>query len=260
MFALIAYIARGGRTPAPTPAVTPTCKNSDASQFEANLSNGSSPQWNGWSPDATNSRFQNAASAGLSASAVPKLKLKWAFNLGKVTVARSQPTIVAGRLFIETQTGAVYALDVETGCTHWGFQAQAEIRSGTAFGEAGGTPAIFFGDVGANVYALNAETGKLIWKVRPVDHFAAIATATPQFYKGVLYQPFASFEEALGANPKYQCCTFRGSVVALDAATGKKIWQAFTIQEAAKAAGKSPAGVAGVRPLGRQCLVEPDNR
>ena len=109
-------------------------------------------------------------------------------------------------------------------------------------GEANGTPAVFFSDAGATMYALNAQTGELIWKVRPVDHFATMATATPRFYKGVVYQPFSSFEEALGADPKFECCTFRGSVVALDAGTGKKIWQTFTIPEAAKPTRKSSGG------------------
>jgi hypothetical protein len=65
------------------------------------------PQWNGWSPDVTSARFQDSQAAGIQAAEVQKLQLKWAFDLGKVTVARSQPTIVAGRLFVGTQTGAV---------------------------------------------------------------------------------------------------------------------------------------------------------
>jgi polyvinyl alcohol dehydrogenase (cytochrome) len=204
---LITYIAPSGGRQA-TASVTPTCTDGDAARFEANLARRNSARWNGWSPDVTNSRFQNAASAELSSAMVPRLKLKWAFNLGNVTVARSQPTIVAGRLFIGTQAGAVFALDTETGCSRWMFHAQTAVRSGTAFGEASGSPAIFFSDARANVYALNAETGKLIWKVRPVDQAAALATATPQFYKGVLYQPFSSFEEALGADPNTNAAPF----------------------------------------------------
>ena len=116
-------------------------------------------------------------------------------------------------------TGALYALDAESGCTLWGFPAASAIRGGVAIGDAAaGTPAVFFSDSAANVYALNAQTGKLIWKVRPVDHFATVATATPRYYNGVLYQGFSSFEEVVGGDPKYQCCTFRGSVVALNAA------------------------------------------
>src|SRR5262249_17031599 len=183
-----------------------------------------------------------AGSAGITPSNVSTLKLKWAFNLGDVTMARSQPTIVGGRMFIGTLTGVVYSLDAATGCTYWGFKANTGVRSGVAVGDANGTPAVYFGDGGATVYALNADTGELIWKVRPVDHFATAVTATPRFHNGVVYQPFSSFEEALGPEPKFECCTFRGSVVALDAATGKKIWQSFTIPEAARPTRKTAAG------------------
>src|SRR5580700_4954536 len=237
IFALIGYIAPTGGTHAAAPNITPTCKGSAAFQADA-----ISPQWNGWSTSATNSRFQDAASAGLSPSDVGKLKLKWAFNLGDVTVARSQPTIVGGRVFVANATGAVFALDADTGCTRWGFQAPAGIRSGVTIGDANGVPAVFFGDAGATMYALNAQTGELIWKIRPADHYATMATATPRFYRGVIYQPFASFEEALGPDPKFECCTFRGSVVALDAGTGKKLWQTFTIPESPKPTRKSPTG------------------
>jgi polyvinyl alcohol dehydrogenase (cytochrome) len=238
IFALLGYIAPTGGSQAAAPSFTPTCKSDAAFRVDAK-----SPQWNGWSTSLTNSRFQDAASAGLKASDVPKLKLKWAFNLGGVTVARSQPAVAGGRVFIATATGAVYSLDADTGCTRWGFQAGAGgIRSGVAIGDANGAPAVFFGDAGATMYALNARTGELIWKLRPVDQFSTLATATPRYYKGVVYQPFTSFEEALGPDPKFECCTFRGSVVALDAGTGKKIWQTFTIPDPSKPTRKSPAG------------------
>jgi polyvinyl alcohol dehydrogenase (cytochrome) len=246
IFALIGYIGPAAGPQTAAPVFTPSCKGEAAFHVDAKA-----PQWNGWSTSATNSRFQDAASAGLAASDVPKLKLKWAFNLGDVTTARSQPAIVAGRVFIAAATGAVYSLDADTGCTRWGYQANtAGIRSGVTVGEANGIPAVFFGDTGANIYALNAQTGELIWKVRPVDHFASMATATPRYYQGVLYQPISSFEEVMGPDPKYGCCTFRGSVVAIDASTGKKIWQSFTILEAAKPTHKNPAGTQQVGPSG----------
>jgi polyvinyl alcohol dehydrogenase (cytochrome) len=252
IFALLGYIApTGGAHPA-APSFTPTCKGDAAFRVDAN-----SPRWNGWSTSVTNSRFQDAAAAGLAAADVPRLKLKWAFNLGDVTMARSQPTMVGGRLFIASQTGAIYSLDADTGCTRWGFQAGGGVRSGVTIGAANGTPAVFFGDAGANMYALNAQTGELIWKVHPADHYATMVTATPRFYKGVLYQPFASFEEALGPDPKFECCTFRGSVVALDADTGKKIWQTFTIPEAAKATRKSPGGAQRYGPSGASVWSSP---
>jgi polyvinyl alcohol dehydrogenase (cytochrome) len=99
----------------------------------------------------------------------------------------------------------------------WAFQARTAVRSGVAYADAKGTPTIFFGDARANVYAVNGETGRLIWIVRPQEPREALATAAPRYYKGAVYQPFSSYEELLAAGPNYHCCTFRGNVVALDA-------------------------------------------
>ena len=245
IFALLGYIAPTGGAQTTPVTFERTCKG-DASFKPA----ADAPQWNGWSASVTNSRFQDTASARLAVSDVPKLQLKWAFHLGAVTMARAQPTVAGNRVFVATQTGAVYSLDRETGCTQWGFKAPTGVRSGVAIGDANGTPAVYFSDGGATVYALNASTGELLWKIRPVDHFATTATATPQVYKGAVYQAFSSFEEALGPDPNFECCTFRGSVVALDAATGKKLWQTFTITETPKPTSKNAAGKQKLGPSG----------
>lgn len=229
LIALIRYIAPTGQTQAAAPALTRTCQSPPAFPAGANI-----PEWNGWSTSVTNSRFQDAASAGFTAADLGRLKLKWSFNLGDVADARSQPAVIGRYLFVGASTGALYALDTDSGCTLWGFRAASGIRGGAAIGDAGGKPAVFFSDTAANVYALNAQTGQLIWKVRPVEFLATVATASPRFYKGVLYQAFSSYEEVLGANPKYECCKFRGSVVALNAANGAQLWQSFTIPDPAK--------------------------
>ena len=207
-------------------------------------------------PSVTNSRYQDAKAAGLAAADVPRLKLKWAFNLGAVTMARGQPAVAGNRVFFGTLAGDVYAIDATSGCIHWAFKATAGIRSGVTVGEANGVPAIFFGDRSAVMYALNADSGELLWKTRPVEHLLATATATPQFYKGVIYQGFSSIEESLVADPNAVCCSFRGSVVALDAATGRTIWQSFTIAEAGEADGDREA--AG--PVRRRDLVHTHHR
>jgi polyvinyl alcohol dehydrogenase (cytochrome) len=244
---LIGYIAPTGSASAPS--LERTCKGDSAISAAAFKSSMTAPRWNGWSPNDNNARFQDARSAGLTAAQVPALKVKWAFNLGSVTMTRSQPTIVGGRVYIATLAGAVYSLDAATGCTHWGFKAN-QVRSGVAVGDANGTPAVFFADAGGTVYSVNASTGELIWKTRPVDHVATMATATPRVHNGVVYQPFSSFEEVMAADPSYKCCSFRGSVVALDAATGKKIWQTFTIPDPPKAAGKTASGAPQLGPSG----------
>jgi polyvinyl alcohol dehydrogenase (cytochrome) len=247
IFALLGYIAPTGAASAPS--LERTCKDDSSTSATALKSALNAPRWNGWSTSTTNSRFQDAASAGLTESSVPALKLKWAFNLGAVTIARSQPTIVGGRAYIATVAGAVFSLDAATGCIHWGFKAN-QVRAGVAVGEANGTPAVFFPDAGGTVYALNAATGAVIWQVRPVDHMATMATATPRVHNGVVYQPLSSFEEVLGGNPSYPCCTFRGSVVALDAATGKKLWQTYSIPETPGPTRKTATGTQLYGPSG----------
>lgn len=249
IFMLLGYIGPTGGSAEP-PVLTRTCKTDTAADTAAMKSALNGPQWNGWSTSSTNSRFQDARNAKLTASDVPRLKLKWAFNLGAVTMARSQPTIVGGRVFVGSLTGAVYSLDAASGCTYWGFKSPAQIRSGVTFGDSNGTPAIFFGDSGSTIYALNAATGVELWKIRPVDHFTTMVSAAPQVYKGVVYQAFSSFEEGLGPDPTYQCCTFRGSIVALDAASGKKLWQTFTIPEPAKPTKKTSVGTQQHGPSG----------
>ncbi|HEY6339950.1 MAG TPA: PQQ-binding-like beta-propeller repeat protein [Bryobacteraceae bacterium] len=236
VISLLVYIAPTGGT-AKRPAFEKSCTGN--APFEPSKS-----AWGGWSPSITNSRYQDAKAAGLAASDVPRLKLKWAFNLGTVTVARGHPAVAGNRVFVTMLAGDVYALDRASGCVHWAYKATAGVRSGVAVGEANGVPAVFFGDRSAVMYALNAVSGELLWKTRPVEHLLASVTAIPQFYRGVIYQGFSSIESALVQDPNAVCCSFRGSVVALDAATGRTIWQSFTIAEPAKPVGKGqgPSG------------------
>jgi polyvinyl alcohol dehydrogenase (cytochrome) len=229
LISLLVYIAPVGGANE-KPAFEKNCAGKSTSEAGAS-------EWGGWSPSVTNSRYQDAKAAGITAAEVPRLKLKWAFNLGELTMARGQPAVSRNRIFVGTLAGDIYAIDAVSGCIHWAFKATAGVRSGVTVGEANGVPAIFFGDRSAVMYALNADTGELLWKTRPVEHLLATATATPRFYKGVVYQGFSSIEEALVVDPNAECCSFRGSVVALDAATGRTIWQSFTIAEAAKPSG-----------------------
>ena len=204
----------------------------------------SSAAWNGWGADEGNTRFQPAAAAGLSAADVPRLKLKWAFGFPGARAVSGQPTVVAGRVFVSADTGDVYALDTVSGCVYWSFRADAAVRSAVAVERpAAATPyAVFFGDARANAYALDAANGTLLWKAHVDDHPLARITGGVRFFAGRVYVPVASAEEGAGGNPTYECCTSRGSVVALDAATGKQIWKTYTIPDASAPTTKNAAG------------------
>ena len=204
------------------------------------------PHWIGWGADPANTRFQSEKDAGISADGVPRLKLKWAFGFPEATQASAQPSIAAGRVFVGSQKGVVYALDAATGCAHWSFTAAAGVRTAIAVGRTSRLgaprPAVFFGDLAAHVYALDAATGEKLWQAQVDDHPAARVTGAPVLYESRLYVPVSSVEEVAGGRPAYECCRFRGSVVALDAATGKVIWKSFAIPGEPQPTRKTPAG------------------
>ena len=191
----------------------------------------SGPMWNGWGRDLNNSRYQ--PDPGFTADQLSRMKLKWAFGFPNAVSAWGQPTVVGGRVFLGVDTGYVYAVDAATGCVYWSHKAQAGVRSAVSIGRitaAGATRyAAYFGDLVANVYAVDAETGMLLWTKRADTHVRARITGAPAFYEGRVYVPVSSLEEGSGAGPRYECCTFRGSVVVYDAATGDQIWKSETI-------------------------------
>ncbi len=201
------------------------------------------PFWNGWGVDLFQHRFQPAAMAGLTASQVPKLKLKWAFAFPGDTRSFAQPTVAGGRVFVGSEGRRVYSLDAKTGCIFWIFEADAPVRAAITVGAIQDGWAVYFGDRGANAYALNALTGAPIWKTRVEDHPNAMITGTPTLASGRLYVPVSSTEEGTGANPNYECCKFRGSVSALDASNGGVVWKGYTIEDPPHPVRKNPQGV-----------------
>ena len=202
-----------------------------------------SATWNGWGVDTGNTRFQPAAQAGLTAEQVPKLSLKWAFGFPDATSAWSQPAVFGGRLFVGSHNGTVYSLDAKSGCIHWTFSASGSVRTAIAIGaREGGGHTVYFGDSGATAYALDAATGRLLWSRRVDEHPMARITGSPTLAGDRLFVPVASYEEVAGGSPDYGCCTFRGSLSALDAATGRVVWKTFVAPEP-KPRGKSSNGV-----------------
>jgi len=212
------------------------------------------PSWNGWGNDNSNTRFQSAQVAGLTAEQIPRLKLKWAFGFPAGVTANAQPTIASGRVFVGSDNGFIYSLDAATGCVYWSFENGAIVRNSLAIGPVSGQGnaryAVFFGDGRANVFAVDAQTGRQLWKTKVDDHFVARITAGSRFYNGRLFVPVSSSEEFRSGHPDYPCCTSRGSVVALDANTGKQVWKAWVVPEEPKPWKTMPNGVTLYKPAG----------
>ncbi len=210
-------------------------------------------QWTGWSPDVTNTHFQSTAQAGLSLADIPKLKLRWAFGFPSATMAFAPPTVSGGRLFVGSQSGDVYSLDARTGCVIWTFKAGGGVRTAIALSK----DAAYFGDLHATAYAVSIESGKLLWSRKLDDHPGARITGSPTLYQNRLFVPVSSFEEGQGSNAQYECCTFRGSVAALDVKDGTVVWQRYTIADEPKTIGKNASGAARKGPAGAAVWSSP---
>ena len=199
--------------------------------------------WNGWSNSATGQRFQPHPGAGLSAPGLKGLTLKWAFGVPGAAEMYAQPSLAAGQLYVGSDTGYVYALDPASGCVRWSFQADGGVRTAVSFGRIGGRAMLFFGDIKANAYALDARTGAQIWKTQVNAHPLGRITGSPVLSRGRLYVPVSSHEEWLGAGLNYPCCTFRGELDSLDAATGRILWKTVVIPEVPKPTRRNSKGV-----------------
>jgi polyvinyl alcohol dehydrogenase (cytochrome) len=191
------------------------------------------------------------AKAGLAPADVGKLRLKWAFGFPLANRARSQPALGGGAIFVGSHGGGVYALDRSTGCVRWSFAAGSEVRTGIVLSpwkasEAKAVPLAFFGDWTGNAYAVEAFTGKLVWKLRADEHPAAVLTATPALVGDTLYVPVSSLETASAASPGYPCCSFRGSILALDARTGREKWRTWLVDEPRPTGSGNTLGPSGV--------------
>jgi polyvinyl alcohol dehydrogenase (cytochrome) len=222
----------GGRPLRSTPAASSVRACTETPVFRGPAAAG---DWNGWGNGIENTRF--ARNGGLTAADLPKLKLKWAFGYADVTSARAQPALVGNRLFVASDSGEVHALDPNTGCAYWTFRAQATVRTSllvapytTAGGVAGW--AVFFGDLQANAYAVDAASGQSIWTRKVDEHPFAAITGGMTYNAGRVYVPVQGLnEEVQGGRPQYECCTFRGSVAALDATSGTVVWKTYTVAE-----------------------------
>ena len=242
-----------GYKPPPAP---PGCRD-DARQFDLTQA----PARAGWGYGTA--RFVGPETAGLGKRDISRLKLKWAFAFPGAIRARSLPVVAMGAVFVGSQNGTVYAFDLASGCTRWHTRVSAEVRTAIvvepwADGQPpAAPPRVFFGDLMGRVYALNALTGAQLWQQRADDHPNATITGTPLFHDGTLFVPVSSLEVITAADAGYPCCTFRGSVVAMDAGDGRIQWRHYTIDKPAVERGRSTVGTPQFGPSGAAVWSSP---
>lgn len=199
-------------------------------------------RWQGWGLDLKNTRHQKQS--GFTKDDLKNLKVKWSFAYpgGR---RNAQPSIVGNYIFTALFPGNVFALDAETGCTIWSLDVESGVRNSITVVNVDDLPNDFkkatdknvryialFGTNNSFAFGVNAETGEVLWKTKIDDNVVGRVTGSGIYHQGVFYVPMSSNEEVAATGASYQCCTFRGSVTALNVATGEKIWKTFVIDDA----------------------------
>jgi len=165
---------------------------------------------------------------------VANLVPRWVFTThGNVSAT---PSVQGDALYVPDWGGYLFKINAHTGQQVWAHQISEYDGIPGALSRT--TPAIADGKLiigdqnGANVMAIDKTTGALLWKTQADSHPAAIITQSPIVHGSRVYVGVASGEEGFAANPNYPCCSFRGSVLALDLDTGAIVWKTYTVPPA----------------------------
>jgi alcohol dehydrogenase (cytochrome c) len=159
---------------------------------------------------------------------VGQLKLAYAFQLGALRSNEATPIVIGDTLYVPSSSGprSVYALDARTGVIRWQYQPviaeDVEPFVCCDLDSRGVTYAdgkIVFGTLDGRLIALDAKTGKELWKTQVVDYKQGSAiTSPPVVAKNLLVSGFAGGEYGV-----------RGALQAFDLQTGKQVWKTWTI-------------------------------
>jgi polyvinyl alcohol dehydrogenase (cytochrome) len=215
---------------------------------------GSPSDWSMGGQNISDTHY-NAYETTISSSNASKLTTKWTFKTaGDVSAT---PAVVGGDLYFPDWGGYLNAVDKDTGALVW--RQPISAYDGIPGAVSRTSPAVVNGVVyigdqnGAHLMAINAKDGKLIWITQLDTHPQAVLTESPLVYNGVVYEGVSSLEEGAAANPSYPCCTFRGSMTAVNAATGQIQWKTYTVPDN----GGVPGGYSGGAVWGSTPAIDP---
>ena len=156
---------------------------------------------------------------------VGQLKLAYAFQLGALRSNEATPIVIGDTLYVPSSSGprSVYALDARDRRNSVAVSAESSPkisnRSSAATSIARGVTyadgKIVFGTLDGRLIALDAKTGKEVWKTQVVDYKQGSAiTSPPVVAKNLVVIGFAGGEYGV-----------RGALQAFDLETGKQVWK-----------------------------------
>ena len=181
--------------------------------------------WPVYGGDTSNTRYSTLDK--ITPANVGKLKVAWALQLGSLRSQESTPVVIGDTLYVTSSHGPknVFAVDARSGAVRWRYSP--EVPSGidqfaccdvNNRGVAYANGKVFFGRLDGHLVALDAKTGKELWKSQIIDFTqGSVITSPPTIVKNLVITGFGGGE--YGA---------RGFIAALEQDTGKEVWRFWT--------------------------------
>ena len=218
-----------------------------------------SPSFTFTRSDGNNPRHLDAAQAGLTTDDFPKLELAWALAFPDTSGLRAAPVIVGSTLFYSaTDSGRVFALDINSGCAKWVYTADSRLRSSIAYSEIDESHVLVFSDSAGMIHTVDARSGERIWIASgQASDNQGMLTGTPVVTGDKVIVPVSGSGVITGGNPNYECCENHGAVTALNLRSGEKLWEYHTMPAAEYTGQVSSTGVKQRGPSGAPIWTTP---
>ena len=218
-----------------------------------------SPSFTFTRSDGNNPRHLDAAQAGLTTDDFPKLELAWALAFPDTSGLRAAPVIVGSTLFYSaTDSGRVFALDINSGCAKWVYTADSRLRSSIAYSGIDESHVLVFSDSAGMIHTVDARSGERIWIASgQASDNQGMLTGTPVVTGDKVIVPVSGSGVITGGNPNYECCENHGAVTALNLRSGEKLWEYHTMPAAEYTGQVSSTGVKQRGPSGAPIWTTP---
>jgi len=203
----------------------PASSSSAASPSAPALS-GNDKEWAIPNKNAASTRYSDLGQ--ITADNVKNLKVAWTFSTGVLRGHEGEPIVVNNTMYLATPyPNIVYALDLtkEGAPVKWKYTPKQDpavipiaccdtVNRGVTYTDG----KIFMNQLDTNTVALDANTGKELWKVKQGDYKQGqTITSAPMVIKGKVISGISGGEFGV-----------RGFVTANDVNTGKQVWRMYS--------------------------------
>jgi len=182
--------------------------------------------WPVYGGDPGNTRYSTLTQ--INANNVKQLKVAWVLQLGSLRSQESTPLVIGDTLYVTSSHGPkhVFAVDARTGVVRWRYAPEVpqgidqyaccDVNNrGVAYADG----RLFVGRLDGALVALDAASGKQLWKTDVVDFTqGAVITSPPTIAKNLVITGFGGGEYGV-----------RGYIAAYEQATGKEVWRFYTV-------------------------------